>query len=305
MDVYSSFPNVMNFHRSNIKISSMYKRYALLFERIIFNRYGCPIGEHDTWSNLYEYVASLSNGNLDFTEKLKFSKNKKFQELFVDLWDIVDDPEKTHKQARDYVSEFQVNEISNFSWGRNLIDKEMGIYNHHREYKAAGIVGSDLSSDLGFNFLLKDRHKNFHINFAPVVAQAVNASQTIYNVREIFSTDLVVPKFEELSWDQILELRQDKNIKAFRDKFFSIQEKSEFIDKALCCELESALWNLAIQCKPDIGKSTFEAITSNLPLPTIVNPFGLYYGAKSIIQNYKNKKVHSWIYFVQSMRNES
>ncbi|MFQ2340670.1 hypothetical protein ACK317_00700 [Aeromonas dhakensis] len=305
MDVYSSFPNSMNFHRSNIRISSVYKRYALLFDKIIFNRYGCPIGKGSLFSNLHEYVSTLSSEEAILIDRLKLSKNRKFQDLFVDLWDLFENPEKTHHEARSYVSDFQANEISDFSWGRNIIDEEMGIHNHYKEYKAAAIVGGDLSSDLGFNFLLKERHKNFHINFAPVVAQAVSSSQKKHNICQLFETDLVIPKFEELSWDQILELREDKNIKAFRDKFFSIEYSSQPIDVFLSSDLESSLWDLANQCKPDLGKSVFEAVTSNLPLPTILNPFGLYYGSKSVFKDYKNEKSHSWIYFVQSMRNKA
>ncbi|HEY9134647.1 MAG TPA: hypothetical protein VIM85_02515 [Pseudomonadales bacterium] len=304
MKVYSSFSNSMNFRRSKISTSSMYKRYALLFDQVIFNRHGCPIGKGDLFSNLHEYVSTLASEEEELSEKLKLSRNKKFQELFIDLWDVVDDPEKTHAEARDYVSEFQADEISNFSWGRSLIDEEMGIHNHHKEYKAAAIVGGDISSDLGFNFLLKNRYNDFHINFAPVVAQSVSSSQKGPDVGELFSTDLVIPKFEELSWDQILELREDKNVHAFRRKLFSLEDQEAPLDEALSSELESALWDLASQIKPDIGKSGLEAVLSNLPLPTILNPFGLYYGAKSVYQNYKNAKTHSWVYFVQSMRNE-
>jgi len=304
MKVYSSFPNILNLRRSNICVPSMYKRYAILFDQIVFNRYGCPIGERDLFSNLHEYVSALSSDEMILKEKLKLSRNKKFKDLFIDLWDVVENPEKINSEARSYVSDFDNDEISKFSWGRILIDEEMGIYNHNKEYKAAGIIGSDISSDLGFNFLLKNRFKSFHINFAPVVAQAVNFSQQGPRIDEVFTTKLIVPKFEELSWDQILELREDKNIKAFRRKFFSIETNKESIDKTLYSDLESTLWALAMQIKPNIRKSSFEAVVSNLPLPTILNPFGLYYGVKSVIQHAKNKKSHSWVYFVQSMKTE-
>ncbi|MDC9623386.1 hypothetical protein PSI22_17505 [Xenorhabdus sp. XENO-7] len=304
MEVYSSFSNSLNFRRSNILISSMYKRYALLFDRIIFNRYGCPIGKGKSFNNLHEYTSFLSREDVDIKERLKLSKNEKFKDLFVDLWDVVEDPEKTHREAQDYVSEFDSNEISKFSWGRNLIDKEMGIHNHDKEYKAAAIVGGDIISDLSFNFLLKNRYKNFHINFAPVVAQAVDSAQQTTDIENLFTTDLVIPKFEELSWNQVLELRKDKNIHAFRRKIFAINNREESIDKTLDSDLQLALWDLAMQIKPNIGKSIFEAVVSNLPLPTVLNPFGLYYGVKSIIQDYKNQENHSWTYFIQKMKIE-
>ncbi|WP_370620913.1 hypothetical protein NMD07_19555 [Citrobacter cronae] len=195
--------------------------------------------------------------------------------------------------------------ISKFSWGRTLIDKEMGIHNHDREYKAASIVWGDISSDLGFNFLLKNKYKSLHINFAPVVASAVNSAQHTSNIENLFTTDLIIPSFEELTWDQILELREDKYIKAFRKKYFSIEMNDKNIDLELNFDLDSALWDLALQIKPNITKSSMEAVLSNLPLPTVINPFGIYYGAREIIKNYKNKRNHSWIYFIQSAKNKT
>ncbi|EKQ6534963.1 TPA: hypothetical protein RQP16_005732 [Klebsiella michiganensis] len=305
MEVYSSFSNVINFKRSNIPIQGIYKRYAILFDKIIFNRYGCPIGDHDLFTSLPEYISTFVSDEEDFKQKLNLSKNKKFQDLFIDLWDLSENPEKLNYEASEYVSEHQSEMISKFSWGRTLIDKEMGIHNHDREYKAASIVWGDISSDLGFNFLLKNKYKSLHINFAPVVASAVNSAQHTSNIENLFTTDLIIPNFEELTWDQILELREDKYIKAFRKKYFSIEMNDKNIDLELNFDLDSALWDLALQIKPNITKSSMEAVLSNLPLPTVVNPFGIYYGAREIIKNYKNKRNHSWVYFIQSAKNKT
>lgn len=303
MKVYSSFSNTVNFQRSRVQTSSIYKRYALLFDSVIFNRSGCPI-KHGDISSFYDYLSVVANDYMHNNDALKLSKNKNFQKLFVDLWDVVDNPEKINLEASSYVSEFDSEKIASFSWGQNLIDEKMGIMNHYKEYKAAAIVGADIRSDLGFNFLLKDRYKDqFYMNFAPIVAESIHSMHAVLNVDQLFSTDLIIPKFEDLSWDQILELRTDKNIQAFRQKFFSsINGIDHHIDEVISTELTAGLWDLAMQIKPDIGRSYFEAVTSNLPLPTMVNPFGLYYGAKSVIQNYRNQKDYSWIYFVQSMK---
>lgn len=305
MQVYSSFSNVMNFRRSNISMPAIYKRYALMYDQIIFNRHGCPIGEGDLFSSLSEYVSSLSSEESDFKKKLILGKNKKFQDLFVDMWDIVDDPEKTHQEARGYVSEFEKSEISKFSWGRNLIDEEMGIHNHHKEYKAATIIGGDISSDLGFNFLLKEKLELFRVNLAPVISEVLKSSYQTPDINNIFTTDLVIPNFEELSWGQILELREDKYIKEFREKVFSCSEENKVIDEIIANDLNKSLWSLAEQCKPNMKKTILEVVLSNLPSPTILNPFGLYYGGKAIKNTNKNQNTNSWIYFVQSMKNES
>ncbi|MFK3663111.1 hypothetical protein ACI2I2_21790 [Scandinavium sp. NPDC088450] len=302
MDVYSSFSNVINFKRSNISIQGIYKRYAILFDKIIFNRYGCPIGNNNLFASLTEYTSTFASDEKDLKKKLNLSKNKKFQDLFIDLWDLFENPESLNNEARNYVSEHQSETISKFSWGRTLIDKEMGIHNHNSEYKAASIVWGDISSDLGFNFLLKNNHKNLHINFAPVVASAVNSAQQTSNIQNLFATDLIIPNFEELTWEQVLELREDKYIKAFRKKYFSIEKNDKNIDLELNSDLDEALWDLASQIRPNITKSIMEAVLSNLPFPSIANPFGIYYGARDTLRNIENKNNHSWVYFIQSAK---
>ena len=107
MEVYSSFSNVINFKRSNIPIQGIYKRYAILFDKIIFNRYGCPIGDHDLFTSLPEYISTFASDEEDFKQKLNLSKNKKFQDLFIDLWDLSENPEKLNYEASEYVSEHQ------------------------------------------------------------------------------------------------------------------------------------------------------------------------------------------------------
>ena len=69
MDVYSSFSNVINFKRSNISIPGIYKRYAILFDKIIFNRYGCPIGNHNLFASLTEYTSTFASDEKDLKKK--------------------------------------------------------------------------------------------------------------------------------------------------------------------------------------------------------------------------------------------
>lgn len=300
MNVYSSFPNVKNFKRSCMSMPQVYKRYALMYDQVIFNRHGCPIGKGDLFSSLSEYVSTLASN--DKGERALLGKNKRFQELFIDLWDVVEDPEKTDKEAREYVSEFDQEQLSSFSWGRNLIDQEMGIENHYKEYKAAAIVIGDLVSDLSYNFYLKNRIPEFCESFAPVIGEALNSSIKCNDVNELFTTTLVIPNFEELSWDHILDLREDKYIKEFRKKVFSCSNGEGPIDEIIKADLDAALWDLASQCKPNMLKTLVEVVLSNIPSPTMVNPFGLYYGARDTVETYQNKKDKSWIYFVQSLK---
>ncbi len=305
MKVYSSFSNTMNFKRSGVSMPSVYKRYALMYDHIVFNRYGCPIGKKDLFPTFHDYISAIAREKSSLNDGLILGKNKKFQNLFVDMWDLVDDPEEFHSLASEYVSAFDTNEISKFSWGRNLIDEEMGIYNHDKEYKAAAIVSSDITSDIGFNLLLKDKFDSFTINFAPVIGEVLRTSLETMDVNTLFSTELIIPNFEEMTWDEILELREDKYIKQFRNKVYSYGTNTANLDEVLNKDLDSALWDIANQCKPNLGKSIFEAVVSNLPSPTIVNPFGLYYSARDISNTHKSNEENSWVYFIQNIKSRS
>jgi hypothetical protein len=225
--------------------------------------------------------------------------------MLVDMWEMVESPEVIDTQAREYVSEFDQRKISDFAWGRNLIDAEMGIDNHHKEYKAVATVANDIISDLGFNFLLKHRFDDFGINFAPVISDVYKSSCDNANVNTLFSTNLVIPNFDQLSWEQILELREDKYLKAFRQKVHSYKAQQGALDTLLSEELMKNLWDIAEQAKPDVGKAIFETVTSNLPSPTIVNPFGLYYGVRDIVKNSFKMNENSWIYFVQQFHSQA
>jgi hypothetical protein len=194
------------------------------------------------------------------------------------------------------------NKISTFSWGRNLIDREMGIENHHKEYKAAAVVSGDILSDLSYNFYLAAMFNEFSINLAPVIGDALASSLHTSNLSDLFASDLIIPQFEDLTWDQILELRSDKHIREFRRKVFACSDGSQPIDMVLSNELEKDLWSLANDCKPNLGATVIEGFLSNLPLPTPINPFGWYYAAKSIARDYRRGKEKGWVYFVQSMK---
>lgn len=303
MEAYSSFPNVMNFKRSGIAIGAIYKRYALLFDRVIFNRHGCPIGRNDLFPNLPAYIAALAGENDGEISLLQ--KNRKFANLFVDLLDVIEDHEKVDNEVKTYISDYDQKQISSFSWGRNLIDQEIGIDNHYKEYKAAAIVGNDLISDLSYNFYLKETLAEFSINLAPLIGEALTSSLCAGGVNDLFSSNILIPNFEKLSWNQILDIREDKYIKEFRKKVFSCSNRQSPIDEILSNDLDSELWDLANQCQPNLGKKVIEVILSNLPLPTVVNPFGLYYGAKTLAQEYQKTKKSSWVYFVHSLRKVS
>lgn len=308
MKAYSSFPNIVNYERSQIDLISVFKRYALMYENVIFNRYGCPINNLFC-NSLSEFIAFFAiekneNGSDTLHRASSLGKNKKFSGIFIDLWDVVENPEQADKDAKLYLSEKKRQEIDTFSVNRNKRDLELGIENHHAEYKAPAIVSSDLCSELYYNFYLADLFDDFSINLSPVVSDLIDDMKQQQNINSLFTSSLIIPDFSKLSWDQILELRTDRHIHDFRTKVLSNLNKNEPIDLALANELQKDLWDLANYCKPDIKKSIFEFVLSNMPIPAPLNPFGLYYSVRDMSKEYKNQD-KNWIYFVQKLNSKS
>jgi len=291
----------LNFERSQIDIETIYKRYALLYDRVIFNRHGCPIGKGDLFSNLPSYIACTAANRQDRKEGLSLARNNQFKDIFIDMWDLFENPETMHQRASDYLDPKIVNKISKFSWLRNELDEKMGLHNHHKEYKAASIVDSDISSDLAFNLMLADKIDDFNISLPPVIGEAIKSVNKVNEELNLFTTDLLFPDFESLSWDQILELRQDKYIASFRKKVFSSIGQGLHVDKTLHESLDKDLWYLAEQCKPNIGSRLIELVLSNIPLSIPINPVSCFFGGKALIQDIKNKE-KSWVFVIQSMR---
>ena len=54
-----SIPGLYNFKREGISPSGLLKRYAILFENVIFNRHGAPIGKGEMADSLAEFVSLM------------------------------------------------------------------------------------------------------------------------------------------------------------------------------------------------------------------------------------------------------
>ncbi|WP_163836994.1 hypothetical protein [Spartinivicinus ruber] len=275
----------------------------MLFDNIIFNKYGCPIGNSkiDDFQSIPEFAALLCQGRKDVSERNKLSKNKKFQSLFIDMADVVEDYEKTLETAGSYVVKTHDEAISKAAVDIAKDDSAIGIHNHRQEYKSIAICAGDIRSDLAFNHILKSRLEDFYINLPPVVVYSISLNDSFQSyIESLFETEILIPNFSELTWDQILELREDRNIKNFRDKFFSLDRIDTSIDNTLRDELNKSLWDIAKSCKSSIFKVTLMSVLSNIPLPIPFNPFGIYSAGRDISKQVKIN--NSWCYFIDSAK---
>ena len=78
MYVASSLSSIWNYHREGLSREGVMKRYALLYDNIIFNRRGIGIGPGEIASSLGEAVSMLINPAQTLAERRSYGKTRRF-----------------------------------------------------------------------------------------------------------------------------------------------------------------------------------------------------------------------------------
>ena len=124
-----------------------------------------------------------------------------------------------------------------------------------------------------------------------------------YLVNELSHNSSMIPDFGDLTWDQIIELREDKFIKYFRAKIeTTLINTPKSMSTIIDSEIISGLWDIASYAKPNIGMTTFNAILTNLPLPIPFNPYGAGKAIKEVIDTRKAITESGWVFFIQNVK---
>jgi len=246
--------SLWNYHREGLSREGVLKRYAVLYDNIIFNRRGIGIGKGELAESLGEAVSMLIHPGKTLSERRSYGKNKEFCDIFVDCWEFTSNAEKFEKAifeviettAHSRVSDFCHKELSQIHGGYSYdIDQAKELY-------------SDLIVDLGINQLLHNEDTEIVSSYAPIVGRAISNEYAHQGVEchDLFSNDLLIPNFDELSWEQIIEFRSDKYIKAFRQMVFDIATNNPVnLDQAIVSKVQKDLWALTSEVKPNVTKT--------------------------------------------------
>lgn len=303
MDVISSIPSLFNFQREGISRDGLMKRYAILFEHIIFNRYGAPIDNFGIES-LAEVVSMLISTGESLKDRKSLGRNKRFQNLFVDCWDVVKDAERFESMRYGVVPEEARSRLSEFCFSE--VRRVNGLPTDSYEFDIDDVkeLSGDLYADIGLNILAEAEGLDVIPNYSPIIGRALANEVALANgqCHELFSGGLLVPDFDGFSWDEVLELREDKYVKAFRTAIYELMKSGASLESDLQHKVQNDLWELAADVRPNVRQSVLAGIGSNLPSPIIVNPIGLGLALKDIRDNRLRESRYGYVFFIQSAR---
>ncbi|WP_417466181.1 hypothetical protein [Kordiimonas sp.] len=308
MFVASSVSSLWNYKREGISEESVLKRYALLYDTIIFNRHGCAIGDGgfpDIAKNVAEMVSLLICSKGSFEDRKALGRNKRFQDLFVDCWEVVDNPEQFEREKYSVVDRQLGERLGNFC--HREIRTQNGLEETSQAYDIDDVkeLVGDLYADLGLNALLQKEGLELVPSFSPIIGRALEheLTQSNFPCHELFQEGLLLPDFDKFSWDELLELRTDRHIKSFREFVFGHALGAEKgLDKALMDQLQTDLWALAEDVRPNPSKTLLSGIVSNLPSPVGVNPFGLLAAGKDYYDQRNLDKKYGHVFFMQKLK---
>lgn len=303
MDVISSIPSLFNFQREGISRDGLMKRYAILFDRIIFNRHGAPIGSFGIES-LAEFVSMLISTGESLKGRKSLGKNKRFQSLFVDCWDVVKDAERFESIRYDVVPEEARSRLGEFCFSEVRRVNGLPADSYAFDIDDVKELSGDLYADIGLNILAGAEGLDIIPNYSPLIGRALENEVVLANgqCHELFNGGLLVPDFDSFSWDEVLELREDKYVIAFRTAVYELMKGGTSFDSALQQKVQADLWGLADDVRPNVRQSILAGIGSNLPSPIVVNPIGVGLALKDISDNRIRENRYGHVFFIQSAR---
>ena len=278
------------------------KRYAILFDQIIFNRHGAPIGD-GLIGSLSEFVSMLILPGDDYQERLSLGRNRRFKNLFVDCWDMVHDVNRFESMRFQIVPAEAQARLSDFCFSEVRRANNLPSESYEFDIDNVNELSGDLYADIGLNLLAVAEGWDVVPSYSPIIGRAI-ANETQFSggqCHELFNGGFLIPDFDEFTWDEILELRDDKYVKVFRNVVYELMGNGVSLDSSLQQRVQADLWRLAADARPNVRQSVLAAIGSNLPSPLVVNPIGVGLALKDIRDNRERENKYGHVFFIQKM----
>jgi hypothetical protein len=115
-----------------------------------------------------------------------------------------------------------------------------------------------------------------------------------------------LPRLQETPWDLIVELRQHPYLESFRRTISAAQvelnESNGANRREIFAEIErKSTKELLSLFKPSPISATAKGILTNLPLPTVVNPFAVLDSLNTVKKEMHIQRKFGWIYFLYDL----
>ena len=144
-------------------------------------------------------------------------------------------------------------------------------------------------------------------DFEHRVLEAMATSQTRDDGFSLFEeiAQFRLPRLQETSWDLIVDLRNHPYLENFRKMLSLAQSEAGVANRReIFSELErKSMKELLSLLKPSPISATAKGVLTNLPFPTIVNPFGILDSINTVRKELEIRKKFGWIYFLYDLDN--
>ena len=277
MRVICSMASIENFGREHVSPEQLLKRYAVLFDEIIFDPFGCPIGQ-DTLAlapDVAEWIALITSNEERYGERRRVAQkvvqDKRFRSLFIDQREILPDLRMPGAMPFEVISKTALESISDFCFAEIRRRKGLDDKSFDFDIDEVNALSADLIADIGVSTLAVEEGLDVIPSFSPIVGRALARETELAGgqCEDIFGGDFLVPALEELTWSEILELRTDRYAKRFRGVLHEMMLTGTDLEQSLRTKAQEDLWSLAKDVQPRMRESLLGAIGSNLPCPII------------------------------------
>lgn len=299
-----SISSLKNYAKSDFEMESLLKRFAIFYDEIILDVSSRRLKDHfinSTYANPWFHSSVDTDFLLDLQRRsdFPFSRLEDYSDLKenIDHRFITVSEQSLFKTLHSYAT-------NRFRYLHPRNEDDYSWYESH--YSDICSLRNELLYDFVSNTETSEYFSKSAVNISPTLAKAARLSPSeSATPSQLFTTDLLVPNFNELySWDDLIDLRNDNSIKLFRQKLYSIRNSND-LDKTLFDEMQKDLWSLVDLMKPKTGAEIAFAVAANAPSPIIVNPIGI---GKFFLDIQKEKNLlneKGYLIFLQKVRPNS
>lgn len=142
---------------------------------------------------------------------------------------------------------------------------------------------------------------NEYVHLEPIFSQSATEQTSCPSPIEVS-----LPSLEELSWEQIFDLRASPFIDRYRLFMSSYQNKGSDTEN-LTAQINEALWSMVGIYKPSPSGQTIKRIVANIPIPVIPvpNPYAVY---RDVKDGWRERQIfvqYGWLLFIHEAREKA
>ena len=116
--------------------------------------------------------------------------------------------------------------------------------------------------------------------------------------------ELLIPDFEQLSWDEVIALRENRFYGPFKEWYARQCVKLDAGASVNSVEQEAtaALWKLTKEVQPNVTATIVKGVIGNLPIPVFGQIYGIGSAAMDVYSDVSLKNRYGWLFWLSEAR---